>query len=100
MTEGPWPAGPACLMLVGSGKNDVYLLHGRLELAGQAWTFHGKPGQAIPMEYEWITRAKSVPDQLRDVFGPEAQVFIKLSLGDAPNHDTSFQTTGFNVGID
>ncbi len=38
----------------------------------------------MPMEPEWLERAKAVTPELRGIFGDASQAYIRLSVGNLP----------------
>jgi hypothetical protein len=73
------------LLLIGQGEDEVYAIQGRLEAedGGHVFNQHSGGGR-VPMEPEWLERAKPVTQDLESIFGAASQFFIPLSVGDLP----------------
>ena len=88
------------LLLVGDGEGEVYAIHGRIELSSHGHQFLGNTGARIPLDEEWLERAKPISQELRSIFGEASQCFIPLSVGSLPD-DTDVSglvPTGLNLG--
>jgi hypothetical protein len=88
------------LLLVGDGEAEVYTIHGCIELSSDGYQFLGNSGARIPLEPEWLERAKPISQELRNIFGEASQCFIPLSVGSLPEGaDVSrLVPTGLNLG--
>lgn len=71
-------------LLVGAGEGEVYAIHGRIEDEGDGYVFMRDDGVRIPMEPEWLERAKPIKEDLRGIFGSASQGYIRLSVGSMP----------------
>lgn len=76
--------GYVSLLLVGPGEGEVYAIQGRIEHSGDGARFVGNKGAIVPMELEWLERAKAVTPELRGIFGDASQAYIRLSVGNLP----------------
>ena len=87
------------LLLIGDGEGEVYAIHGRIELSSHGHQFLGNSGARIPLESEWLERAKPVSQELRGIFGEASQCFIPLSVGSLPEGAdvSNYVPTGLNL---
>jgi hypothetical protein len=88
------------LLLIGDGENEVYAIHGRIEACPHGHQFLGNTGARIPLEPEWLKRARPISQELRGIFGEASQCFIPLAVGSLPaGADVSgLIPTGLNLG--
>ncbi|MEO6075293.1 MAG: hypothetical protein ABIP56_00670, partial [Dokdonella sp.] len=64
--------GPISLLLTGDSEDDVYAIQGRIEGQGDGVVFFGNKGSTIPLEAEWLERAKPISADLRSIFGDDS----------------------------
>jgi len=88
------------LLLIGDGENELYAIHGRIETSPHGHQFLGNAGARVPLEPEWLERARPISQELRSIFGEASQCFIPLSVGSLPDDaDVSgLVPTGLNLG--
>lgn len=88
------------LLLVGDDEGEVYAIHGRIESECDGHVFLRGDGVRIPMEPEWLERAKPIKDELRGIFGDASQCYIPLSVGLIPDDQdaSDYLQTGLNLG--
>ena len=89
------------LLLIGDGDDEAYAIHGRIESGPEGNEFVRNDGVRIPLEPEWLERAKPISDDLRSIFGDGSQCFIPLSVGSLPDGTdvSTFIPTGLNLGV-
>jgi hypothetical protein len=88
------------LLLIGDDEGEVHAIHGRIELSSDGHLFLGNSGARIPLEPEWLERAKPISQELRSIFGEASQCFIPLSVCSLPEGAdvSSLVPTGLNLG--
>jgi hypothetical protein len=89
------------LLLIGDGEDEMHAIQGRIERSEAGHNFVCADSICIPLDPEWLGRAKLVTEDLQSIFGEASQYFIPLAVGPMPDgiDPLTYLKTGLNLGV-